>query len=307
MKLLLPVAFLLSACASVPTVLPKALPAPITATGEVVRHADVTSLREDILPRHIDVWLPPSYRNSTKRYPVIYVNDGNALFDPALSTVSGIDWGVDETMTELVAEGRVREAIVVGLHSTTERYEDYMAEKAIRPLTDEMRRRLAKRPVPFDVERMHGDAYIRFLADEVKPAVDRTYHTLPGPENTFVMGASTGGLASAYAAIERPDVFGASAGLSTHVGSAEGAFVDWLERNPPDPSRTRLYFDYGNQGIDADWNYSAYHRRIDMALRKAGYGEGYTNRLHPGTGHGEAFWSERMAEPLIFLLGAPDG
>ena len=310
MRRLLPLlALLSSACASPGFQLPPAIPAPIAATGEVVRHPAVASAREDILPRHIDVWLPPSYRMSDRRYPVIYANDGNTLFDPALSPISGLDWGVDETLARLIGEGRVPEAIVVALHSTSERYEDYMAEAAIRPLTPAMRARMSQRPVPFSIERMHGDSYLRFLADEVKPAIDRAYRTLPGPAHTTVIGASTGGIGSAYAAVQRPDVFGAGAGLSTHVGSAEGAFVDWLERNPPDPERTRLYFDYGDEGIDAEWNYGPLHRRMDAALREAGYveGPGYTNRLHPGTGHGELHWSARMADPLLFLLNPRSG
>ena len=283
--------------------LPEGRPSPITATGEVIRHAQVTST-EDILPRDIDVWFPPSYQSSEARYPVVYVHDGNVIFDPALSTISGEEWGVDEAMTELIKDGAVREAIIVGLHSTAERYEDFMPEKAIRPMTADMRRRLAQRPREFNVERMHSDAYLRFLTQELKPAIDATYRTLSGRDDTMVMGASTSGLIAAYALMEYPDTFGASAGLSTHVGSAEGAFVDYLEANPPAPS-ARIYFDYGDQGIDADWDYPAYHARIDAALKRAGFqpGPDYTNRLYPGTGHGEAFWRARINAPLLFLLG----
>ena len=300
------VAAFMAACASAPG-FPAGEPAPLTVTGEVVRHAGVAS-REDILPRHVDVWLPPSYRTSSERYPVVYVQDGNVIFDPALSTVSGVEWGMDETMTRLVGEDRVREAIVVGIHSTRERYEDYMPEAAIRPLDEDMRRRLAKRPRPFDIERMHGDTYQRFVADELKPAIDRIYRTRPGREDTFVLGASTGGLAAVYAAISRPDIYGAAAGMSSHMGSAEGAVVDWIEANPPDPARTRLYLDYGDQGVDAEWEYPAYHARLDAALKTAGYadGERYVNRLYPGTGHGESFWAARLEQPLVFLLGRDD-
>ena len=300
---------LLAACATATEggtrfVLPDGTPSPIAAVGEVVRHADVAS-REDILPRHVDIWLPPSYRTGAERYPVVYVQDGNVIFDAALSTVSGKEWRVDETLTDLIAQGRAREAIVVGLHATAERYEDYMPEKAIRPMDADMRRRLAQRPRPFDMERMHADAYLRFLVGELKPAIDAAYRTRPGRADTYLMGASTGGLITAYALMEYPDVFSRSAGLSTHVGSAEGAFVDYLEANPPDPARSAMYFDYGDQGVDADWDYPAYHARIDAALRSAGFAPGpdYVNRLYPGTGHGEAYWQARMHAPLLFLLG----
>ena len=298
-------AVVLSACSKAGFELPAAQPAPITATGEVVRHADVASAREDILPRHVDIWLPQNYRSTDARYPVVYVQDGNTLFDPALSTVSGVEWGVDETMTRLIGEGRVRPAIIVGLWSTAERYEDYMPEAAIRPIDAAMRKRMTARPKPFDMERMHSDAYLRFLVTELKPAIDAAYRTRPDRDNTMILGASTGGLVTAYAAMEYPDVFSASAGLSTHVGSAGGAFVDYLEANPPDPEQLRMYFDYGDQGVDAEWDYPAYHARIDAALQDAGFapGPGYVNRLYPGTGHGEAYWSARMDAPLTFLLG----
>ena len=297
---------LLIACATPPGfTLPPAAPAPLTVTGEVVRHADVAST-EDILPRDVDVWLPPSYRTSGARYPVVYVHDGNVIFDPALSTVSGEEWGMDETMSRLVVQERVREAIIVGIHATEERYEDYMLEPSIRPLTPDMRRRLALRPRPFDVERMHGDAYQRFVASELKPAIDAAYRTLPGREATFVMGASTGGVAALAGALTHPDVYGGVAGLSSHIASAEGAAVDWIAANPPDPARTRIYLDYGDEGIDAEWDYAAHHARLDAVLTGAGYAEGggYVNRRVPGTGHGERFWKARMDVPLLFLLGS---
>ena len=298
-------ALFLAACAATPTILPAGTPSPITATGEVVRHADVASFREDILPRNIDVWLPPSYRTSSERYPVIYVQDGNVIFDPALSAISGREWGVDETLTRLISEGRAPEAIVVGLWSTDERYEDYMPEKAIRPMDAAMRERLAGRPRPFNMERMHADAYVRFLADELKPAIDAAYRTKSGREHTYLMGASMGGLISTYALMERPDVFSRSAGLSSHVGSAKGAFVDFLEANPPAPEQAAIYLDYGDLGVDGEWDYPAYHQRIDAAMRAAGFeaGEHYVNRFYPGTGHGERYWSERLETPLLFLLG----
>ena len=81
--------------------------------------------------RRVDVWLPPSYgKDPSRRYPVLYMHDGQNLFDPALSYI-GVDWGLDEAITRLAAEGRVREAIVVGIWNTPKRFAEYMPAKAV--------------------------------------------------------------------------------------------------------------------------------------------------------------------------------
>lgn len=303
----------LSAC-SPPQVSPNtaphfsaAKPAPIMATGTVLRHANVTSAT-GVLPRSVDIWLPPSYETApAKRYPAIYVHDGQTLFDPALSPISGQDWDIDGAMTRLIKRGDIREAIIIGIWSSAERYEDYMPEKAIRPIDDAMRARMAKRPKPFNIDQMKSDSYLRFITAELKPFIDQSYRTQPGRDHTFVMGASMGGLISLYAAMEYPDVFSASAGLSSHLGSADGAVVDYVAANLPNPAQSRLYFDYGDQGVDADWDYAAHHARLDTILKTAGFdaGPGYENRLYPNTGHGEKFWAARIEAPLTFLLGLP--
>lgn len=292
-------------CASPPY--PPAQSNILTATGEVVRHANFPA--REVLDRNIDIWLPPSYRaDVNKRYPVVYVQDGNVIFDPALSQFTGQDWDIDTAMTEMIAAGDIREAIIVGIWSSDQRYEDYMPEKAVHPLTPAMRERLAERPREFDMANMQADKYLAFMVKELKPFIDLTYRTLPNRENTTVMGASMGGLISTYAAIEYPDVFSASAGLSSHVGSARGAAVEWFVANPPDPAQTRLYFDYGDQGVDGEWQYPKYHAELDTGLKVAGYARGldYVNQFYPGTGHGEQYWAARVKTPLKFLIGAPD-
>ena len=103
------------------------MPAGVTGTLKTVerfesRHVD---------PRRVDVWLPPSYgQDPERRYPVLYMHDGQNLFDPALSYI-GVDWGLDEAITRLAAEGRVREAIVVGIWNTPKRFAEYMPAKAV--------------------------------------------------------------------------------------------------------------------------------------------------------------------------------
>ena len=124
------------------------------------------------------------------------------------------------------------------------------------------------------------------------------------------MGASTGGIGALNSVLQRPDVFSASAGLSTHVATGQGLVPEYLADNPPDPARVRLYMDHGDLGVDLDWDYARYQSQIDAVMAQAGFTQAnYDSRVFPGTGHGEAYWSERMSLPLAFLLNgsAPDG
>ncbi len=107
-------------------------PVPVTGpgvTGTVVRYAGMPSTH--VAPRNVDVWLPPSYgKDPAQRYPVLYMHDGQNLFDPATS-YGNVDWAVDEAMTGLIAKGAVREAIVVGVWNTPKRREEYMPQRAV--------------------------------------------------------------------------------------------------------------------------------------------------------------------------------
>src|SRR5512137_1408516 len=98
-------------------------------TGTVVRYADMPSAY--VAKRNVDVWLPPSYgKNPAQRYPVLYMHDGQNLFDPATS-YGNVDWAVDEAMTRLIEKSAVREAIVVGIWNTNKRREEYMPQRAV--------------------------------------------------------------------------------------------------------------------------------------------------------------------------------
>lgn len=281
---------------------PAATETPFTeVTGELVRHAQVPT--QYAVPRDIDIWLPPSYRTTDARYPVIYVNDGHQLFDPSLSFISGAEWKMDETMTRLIAEGKVPEAIIVGIHATDRRYEEYMMQGAVTPLTDEIRERVSTRPMPFEWAEMNGDGYQRFIVEELKPFVDQTYRTKPGRDNTTVMGISTGGIAVLNSVMLYPDVFSASAGMSTHIATGQGLVPEYIKGRVPNPARVRVYTDHGDQGLDLDWDYAKYATQLDAHFRAAGHTDAtYDSRIFPGTGHSETFWADRLEVPLRFLL-----
>ena len=302
----------LAGCAAtppVPSVAPPAglpaEPAPrspgVRATGTVEAWADVPS--RHLRARHVDVWLPPSYRRDPgRRYPVLYMHDGQNLFDPALA-YGGVDWDIDGVMSRLVAEGRVREAIVVGVWNTPDRLPEYMPAKPVagRAIPTGVPGR-----EPIDAGRLASDAYLRFLVEELKPWVDARYRTLPGRGHTHVMGSSMGGLISLYALAEYPQVFGGVGAVSTHWPAGEGVVVDWLAGHLPPPGAHRLYFDFGTATLDAA--YPPYQARMDAHVRRLGYreGEDWLTRRFEGAEHNEAAWQARVHEPLVFLLGPPD-
>jgi predicted alpha/beta superfamily hydrolase len=208
---------------------------------------------QSIDPRQVEVWLPPSYEASDRRYPVLYMHDGQNVFNPETSTHK-VPWGVDEALTRLVAENTAREAIVVAAWCTSQRVREYMPAKAF----DTPRGAAMKTEAFQQFGLPLSDQYLQFLVTELKPFVDTTYRTLPAQPDTFIMGSSMGGLISLYALCEYPHVFGGAGCVSTHWVVADGICVDYMRDALPQAGQHRLYFDYGTEGIDAPYgNYSA--------------------------------------------------
>jgi predicted alpha/beta superfamily hydrolase len=279
-------------------------PVPVTGpgvTGTVLRYPSMSS--QHVAARNVDIWLPPGYdRESGKRYPVLYMHDGQNLFDPATS-YGGVDWGIDETMTTMVAAGEVREAIVVGVWNTSKRREEYMPQRAVQGV--------AQGAIDFNVpgstaarqQDIISDRYLAFLVDELKPFIDANYRTLPDRADTLIMGSSMGGLVSQYAISKYPDVYGGAGCVSTHWPAGDGIALDDFAAHLPDPATHKYYFDYGTATLDE--TYEPYQRRADEILRKAGYVEGrnWITRKFDGAEHSEKAWRLRVGEPLAFLIG----
>ncbi|MCW5850065.1 MAG: alpha/beta hydrolase [Anaerolineae bacterium] len=251
-----------------------------------------------VQPRHVDVWLPTGYADGHDRYPVLYAHDGQNLFHADIS-YTGVPWGVDETLTRLVAAGQARPAIVVGMWNTNGRAREYMPQRAFEAASPDAQASF----VQFGGGPPLSDAYLRFLTAELKPFIDKAYRTLPDQPNTLIMGSSMGGLISAYAMCEYPAVYGGAACISTHWVAAEGAVVDYLAHALPTAGRHRFYFDYGTLGTDAP--YAPFQHRVDDLLRAASYtpGQDWVTRSFPGADHTEADWRARLEIPLTFLLG----
>lgn len=272
---------------------------PIAVAGAMESWQDVPS--RFVAARDADVWLPPSYASHPqRRYPVLYMHDGQNLFDPKL-VWGGNDWDVDGAMTRLVAEGKVREAIVVGVWNSPRRFDEYMPQVV---QGDTVRTGVDWYPsVPRAA--LISDDYLRFLVEELKPFVDTRYRTLPGRDDTAVMGSSMGGLISLYALAKYPQVFGGAGAVSTHWPAGDGAMVDWLGAQLPPAGSHRIWFDHGTATLDA--MYAPYQQRMDAAMRASDWTEGrdWSSRVFEGAAHEEASWRVRVDQPLLFLLGPP--
>ncbi|MBT8141568.1 MAG: esterase [Gammaproteobacteria bacterium] len=267
-------------------------------SGTVVYHRNFPS--KFVAARDIEIWLPPSYQNAPeKRYPVVYMHDGQNVFDPSASKYSGWDWGVDEAMSNMIESGAIREAIIVAPHSLDEwRNQDYFPQKAGEMYAKEIQQEWPE----FKPDELRADGYLKFLTSELKSFVDLNYRTLTDAENTSIMGSSMGGLISLYAICEYPDVYGAAGNVSTHFPLADGKLIEYFASRLPDPKNHRLYFDYGTWTLDH--NYEEYQDLMDAALEKAGYTRGvnWTTRKFVEHDHSERSWRNRVHIPLKILL-----
>ena len=264
-------------------------------------------------PRKVTVWLPPSYRPSGPRHSVLYMHDGQNLFDPETG-YGGMEWKIDEVLGRLIAENKVRPTIVVAIWNTPKRLREYVPSKAFRHLP------------PTYMERVRGlyggdplsDGYLKFIVHELKPRIERDYNVRTGPTNTVIMGSSMGALISLYAVSEYPNLFGGAGMVSTHwplflpakgkkLSDAEydtvsSAFERYLAPALPAPATHRLYFDHGRETLDAV--YERYQKRIDEVVARRGYRQGvnWISRNFPGQAHNEVSWASRVDIPLRFLL-----
>ena len=272
--------------------------------GTLIRHQDFAST---LIPsRPVDVWLPEGYDAASEdRYPVVYMHDGQFMFDRSHSPYAGTDWlwDVDKTMTRLIDEGEIRPAIIVSVWMNdakkVSRRAEYMPRKFI---TADVWQQIVKDQPDMADQEVTSDNYLRFLVEELKPFIDATYRTQPDRENTFVVGSSMGGLISAYAIAEHPAVFGGAACLSSDWPITQGAFVEWLGDHLPAAGSNRVYFDHGTETRDA--SYAPHQLQMDEVMRNKGYRDGndWITRRFEGADHTPRAWRERLHIPLKFLL-----
>jgi enterochelin esterase-like enzyme len=284
-------------------------PPPAVSTGRIERLENFPS--RHVAPRHIDVWLPAGY-NTMKRYQVLYMHDGQNLFDGKLNWTMK-SWRADQAVSKLIKRGQIEDTIIVGIwNSGKDRYAEYYPQKFLDFAPESARKEYEKEAAN---GKLQSDAYLKFIVDELKPAIDKKYATRPGREHTFIAGSSMGGLISIYALCEYPEVFGGAAGLSTHwVGrpTAWGrervrnaalplAAMTYLSKSLPDPAAHRIYSDRGDDWLDS--LYAPAHQMFAEVLRDRGYGEVNAKTfIADGTAHNEADWADRLERVLGFLL-----
>lgn len=262
--------------------------------------------------RTVAVWLPKGYSKKEK-YAVLYMHDGQQLFD-STTTWNKQEWKVDETASKLIAKNKTRKFIVVGIwNNGTKRHAEYYPKKAYENLTkneqDTITTQLKKRGKATENFEPISDLYLKFLVTELKPFIDKTFSTKTDKKNTYIMGSSMGGLISMYAICEYPEIFGGAACLSTHwVGTFPNennpipdTFINYLKNNLPNPKTHKIYFDSGDQTLDA--SYLPLQKKVDEIMILKGFtNKNWMTRIFAGENHSEASWSKRLNIPLEFLL-----
>lgn len=288
---------------------------PQVSTGTIVWWSDFAPA-EAVGVRDIWVWLPPGYAHEPwRRYPVLYMHDGQNVFDRRLTNYDK-EWGLDEAITRLAARGDLREWIVVAIRSPDDRYQALFPQKLYDLLPKSQQKRIDGTSLA-GIEGgkpLSGDAYAAMVARDLKDRVDGEFRTLAGPGDTAVMGSSMGGLMSLYLIAEYPQIFGQAAGVSTHLplSDPEGgdpeeraaevaeAFRQYLSRSRIDPARNRIYFDHGTATLDA--YYPLYFTAFDAMMADLGWTlPSYESRVFFGAEHEENAWAQRVDIPLSFL------
>ena len=278
-------------------------PLPVVGAGRIERLAAFNS--KFVPARNVDVWLPPGY-DGTVRCPVIYLHDGQALFDPALS-FSKKSWNMAETTAALIKAGKIPPTILVGIwNAGALRHSEFFPEKALPLVPAALRATFIHAALS---DRPNADNYLRFIVEELKPAIDARFATLPDRRHTIIMGSSMGALISLYAICEYPDVFGGAGCMSTHwpgIFTANATFpiaiFSYLEGHLPGSVDHRIYCDRGSATLDA--LYPEAQSFADILFREKGYGEGnFQTRVFAGDDHTETSWARRVAIPMLFLDG----
>lgn len=248
---------------------------PLKATGHIEHHQNIWSpqLKKH---RHIDVWLPPGYHQSSKSYPVLYMHDGQNVFNPQTSTF-GVDWAVDEVLDRMIRESDCPEAIVVAIFSSkTERYEEYH-------------------------HYLKGKNYGDFLIETVMPLINSIYRTKLGRENTYLMGSSMGALISFTLLWSKPEHFSKAAGLSLPAFVDHKFVFDFIKEHPIPSLPIKFYMDHGTYGGDS--SYESHVQDFYQSLQGLGMSQrNLIYQIFSYANHSETDWARRVHIPLKFLL-----
>lgn len=244
-------------------------------TGNVKYHKNFEARR--VLSRDIVVWLPPSYNSlPDKFYPVLYMQDGQNLFDPVTSSF-GKDWQIDETVDSLIKANVIQEIIIVGIYNSINRGKEYNHTEL-------------------------GEDYIQFLVEELKPFIDKTYRTLPDRKNTAIGGSSSGGLISFIGVWEFDCVFSKSVCISPAFKIADIDYVTPVENYTGVKKDIKIYIDNGGIGLERQLQPGV--DEMLRALENKGFKEGNDLLFFKDSKaeHNESAWAKRVYRFLEFLF-----
>ena len=283
------------------------------ATGEPPQTIEWGALPAEGLPeQRATIWLPPEYYQwpADHRFPVLYMWDGQNLFDPA-TTHYGKAWMVHDVLTEMVKRGEAEPHIVVGIWSPPgkDRYRSYLPQFA----ADK-----AKGDVASNIREMAGGPVLSkrqldWVADFLKPSIDSSYRTQSDARHTTIVGASMGGVMSCYAIVARADIFGNAGCVSAHFALIDpelapanekqitALWANFLDTKLGPPAGRRIWMDHGTEKLDS--YYGPWQRMVAENFTALGWreGEDFTARVYQGAEHDEISWNIRLSEMLNWL------
>lgn len=263
-----------------------------------------------ITPPKVVVWLPPGYDATKRRYDVVYMHDGQNLFDPKRSNFNKV-WAADKSALRLIGAGKVDPFIIVGIdHPGPDRGRQYFPAPMLDLVSNDVRAELTKSgngPIL-------ADAYLEFLTAELKPIIDQRFRTKPDRRHTAIAGSSMGGLISLYAISAYPQIFGVAGCVSTHWplgnpgwddaqrGSIFEAWRHFVAQILGKPKGRKIWFDHGTATLDAF--YQTYQDVVDRALIDNGWKKGrdFQSTAYPGAAHEENAWAARLDDIFAWML-----
>lgn len=260
--------------------------------------------------QHVTVWLPPDYDASNRRYGVLYMHDGQNLFDPALANFHKV-WAADRAMLAAAQRLHTTPFIIVGVWAPgADRGRQYMPADIARDMPEAARKRLE----PLANGPVISDAYVAWLAGPLKSWVDTQFRTRADRDHTAIAGSSMGGLISCYAFLLHHEIYGRAACVSSHwpaadprdVGTPDPAMIAlwdrWFATRLGAPDGRKLWLDHGTATLDAA--YAPYQQAIDARIAALGWRRGidWESRVYPGAAHEENAWAARFPEVLTWLL-----
>lgn len=262
-----------------------------TYTGNIRMHENFHSnvLGND---RNVLVFLPPGYTsNPEKKYPVLYMADGQNLFNRE-TAFGGVEWGIDETAEQLMRRGLMKDAIIVGVENTRDRMSEYTH------VADP------------EYGGGKGDKYAQFLMKELMPFVNENYRTKAGPENTGIAGSSLGALSALSIRLAHPETFGLLGPMSPSIWWANKDIITQYDKAPKPDGPCRIWLDIGTRESQADENHNGIPDAVENArefgnkLLEKGYifGKELFYYEDPGATHSEGSWAGRADKMLMTLF-----